>query len=402
MVQTLVDYGRRIEGYLRKIKEDDFSQRNKDFIFDFYNHIAAEGLSLARQNKYLETLRIVARQLDKDFDKCTEQDIRKYIIRLNNSHYSEWTKYTIKVIVKRFYKWLRGNNKVYPEEVDWIKTAIKRSDQRLPGEAELLNPDDIKSLIEVAGHPRDKAFISSLYESGCRIGEIATLRICDVQADSYGYVIIVKGKTGSRRVRLVFSAPYLGIWLKCHPYFNYKDKPLWLSLSGKHRFRPSHNCFSKILKIAFNKAGIKKPCNPHHFRHSRATELANFLTEFQMNQYFGWVQGSPMPSTYVHLSGKEIDDTILAVNGIKSIEKKESSLKPRICQRCNTINTNNSEQCSNCFAPLDEKEFLIMEEEEKFIQEKRQFSDEIMDRLFADPEIKSIIARKIKEIYPSS
>lgn len=35
-----------------------------------------------------------------------------------------------------------------------------------------------------------------------------------------------------------------------------------------------------------------------------------------MNVYFGWVQGSGMPSIYVHLSGRDIDDAILKANGV--------------------------------------------------------------------------------------
>jgi hypothetical protein len=45
--------------------------------------------------------------------------------------------------------------------------------------------------------------------------------------------------------------------------------------------------------------------------------MANPLTEFQMNHYFGWTQGSNMPSTYVHLSGKDLDGAILKMNGQK-------------------------------------------------------------------------------------
>ncbi len=35
-----------------------------------------------------------------------------------------------------------------------------------------------------------------------------------------------------------------------------------------------------------------------------------------MNLYFGRVQGSDMPSVYVHLSGRDVDDAILKANGI--------------------------------------------------------------------------------------
>lgn len=91
-----------------------------------------------------------------------------------------------------------------------------------------------------------------------------------------------------------------------------------------------------------------------------------------MNQYFGWVQGSNMPATYVHLSGREIDDAILSMNGIKTVEKKESALKPKICQRCSTINVSNAERCSNCFARLEQGKVIIQEQEENLIQRKIQ------------------------------
>ncbi|MBW2965283.1 tyrosine-type recombinase/integrase, partial [Candidatus Woesearchaeota archaeon] len=79
-----------------------------------------------------------------------------------------------------------------------------------------------------------------------------------------------------------------------------------------------YSAIRSMVSRTFEKAGIRKKCNPHAFRHSRATYMANHLTEFQMNQYFGWIQGSDMPSTYVHMSGREVDDAILAMNGLKS------------------------------------------------------------------------------------
>ena len=49
--------------------------------------------------------------------------------------------------------------------------------------------------------------------------------------------------------------------------------------------------------------------------------MANYLTEAQMNLYFGWIQGSDMPSVYVHLSGRDVDDAVLKANGITAKEK---------------------------------------------------------------------------------
>jgi hypothetical protein len=81
----------------------------------------------------------------------------------------------------------------------------------------------------------------------------------------------------------------------------------------------------QLIKVS-NKAGINKNLHPHLFRHSRATYMANFLTEAQMNAYFGWVQGSDMPAVYVHLSGRDIDDAVLKANGIMKSENEPEKI----------------------------------------------------------------------------
>ena len=79
-----------------------------------------------------------------------------------------------------------------------------------------------------------------------------------------------------------------------------------------------------IRKMAL-KAGIRKRVFPHLFRHSRATFLASRMTEAQMKEYFGWTQSSDMAATYVHLSGRDVDDTLLKINHIDRVEKQEST-----------------------------------------------------------------------------
>jgi len=49
-----------------------------------------------------------------------------------------------------------------------------------------------------------------------------------------------------------------------------------------------------------------------------------------MNDYFGWVQGSGMPSVYVHLSGRNVDDAILKANGIICKGMSKASIQKEI------------------------------------------------------------------------
>lgn len=194
-----------------------------------------------------------------------------------------------------------------------------------------------------------------------------------------------------RRIRVVSSVPYLATWINMHPMRNNPEAPLWISLSPGRKKPLLYHSFTKILSDIARKAGIKKRVYPHLFRHSRATHLAVHLTEAQMNQYFGWVQGSDMPATYVHLSGRDVDDAILGLYGLKiNNEKRKMDFSPVKYPRCEKINPPASKFCFRCGAPLDTPAAMAAER-------KRREMDELMSILLRDPEVRSLVRRKIME-----
>ncbi len=56
-----------------------------------------------------------------------------------------------------------------------------------------MTEEKVAKLIDVAEHPRDKAFICMLYELGARISELGNLEIKGVSKDKYTYLIDVGG-----------------------------------------------------------------------------------------------------------------------------------------------------------------------------------------------------------------
>lgn len=158
--------------------------------------------------------------------------------------------------------------------------------------------------------------IALLWDIGARIGEVGTLRIKDLVFDDIGLIVHLNGKTGPRRVRAVWSIEYLNEWLEEHPERDNPNVPLWFKFNSEPLEILKYDAIRRRLVKISEKTGIKKKIHPHLFRHSRCTHMANYLTEAQMNLYFGWIQGSDMPSVYVHLSGRDIDDAVLKANGI--------------------------------------------------------------------------------------
>src|SRR3989344_2290272 len=206
----IYDYSRKIDVEIRSIEKSKISNRNKELIFQFKDFCFTEGLTKARVWRLIGILKLVALRTGIEFETAKKEELMKFVQKVQlNEKYSVWTKQVYKVVLKKFYKWLKGDNKTYPEEVSWITTNIKRSQMRLPSEEGLLTEDEIKRLVSCTDTPRDKAMVSVLYESGCRIGEIMSCRLNSITFDEYGCSLVVMGKTGSRKVRLIASTPYL-------------------------------------------------------------------------------------------------------------------------------------------------------------------------------------------------
>jgi len=389
------NYERQLKSAERIVNESNLRQKNKEVIFQFRDFCILKGYSVPRILKYFEILRVFAKQINKDFDKATKQDVEKYVLELHSKPLSPWTKLTHRAILKRFYKWINGD-KVYPECVEWVCSNIKRSEKKMLSNSELLTEKEVKKLIETSDNLRDKAFVSTLYESGCRVGELASLQMKNVSFDTKGLVMTVEGKTGSRKIRLVASSGLLASWINVHPLNKDIEAPLWVNIGTTNKNKMmNYSGIRMMLKKLFERAEIKKKFNPHLFRHSRATLMANHLTEFQMNQYFGWIQGSDMPSTYVHLTGKNLDGAILSMNGIEEpVEKKESTMKPLICSRCNKLNSIGDLYCSICTAPLTKEKII----EQQANVENEEMTERILTAIQNLPEVKEILKGKILKI----
>lgn len=163
-------------------------------------YLKAQGIKEGRLFKYAYSLIQINKFLGKDFDMAYKEDIIGVVGKIeNNERYSDWTKREYKIILRKFYKWLRQTED-YPPEVKWIKIKDIKINEKLFGK--ILTKEEVEKLANTCENPRDRALILVLFESGCRIGEILPLKIGDVRFDNYGIKFVVSGKTGSRWIRI--------------------------------------------------------------------------------------------------------------------------------------------------------------------------------------------------------
>ena len=379
-----------LPGVLNRLEANGVSPANADVIREFADQCQAEGLSIPRVLKHVGHLSCLARRHDEPFRSWDKDDVTKVVRQLESSSFSDWTKRDYKIALRKFFNWLRGSPEAAPE-VAWFRTSLPKHSSALP--EELLTAEEVKQMVDAGTCPRDKAFIFGLYESGCRIGEIASLQLKHVAFDDYGAQLVVTGKTGARRVRLIGASPLLVAWIEMHPLADDPNAPLWLNLGNRRNHQAmTYECFVKVLKRTARKAGIRKRVYPHLFRHSRATHLASHLTEAQMKEYFGWVQASDMASVYVHLSGRDVDDALLELHGLKRDTRRDKgeTLKPKRCPRCRSDNAATAQYCSRCRMPLDLKAAMHAEQ-------RRQGWEEAMLAFVQDPRVQALWKTKLDE-----
>jgi len=133
---------------------------------------------------------------------------------MNQSELAESTKKGIKIMLRKFYRYIRGIDEKgkYPYEVDFFTLTISKSNSLMPDE--LLNEEEMGKIIRAGKNDRDKALLALLCESGCRVGEIGTLRIKHISFEEYGARITVRGKTGMRKIIVLNSTPFIQTWQK--------------------------------------------------------------------------------------------------------------------------------------------------------------------------------------------
>lgn len=259
----------------------------------FLRELIAFGLNKWRIKRYEKVIRGQFNASDKPLRDMTKDDIMTWLVEIQTSKLSDWTKYTRKIMLRKFYRWVGK-----AELVDWMPISRPKK-QRDP--ASLLTKEEIEEIARHTPYFRDHLFVRLLWESGCRIAELQGLRVMDVSIDEHGCILSVNGKTGRRVVRIVENAEMIREYITD-------------DLKSEDKIFPmSYGCIRMMLRRASRRAKIRKKVNPHSFRFSRATYLANRgLNLFQLMKFFGW-KDPDTAQVYIRMSTGDLDKVILSL-----------------------------------------------------------------------------------------
>lgn len=370
-------YQKRLEGALRSVeKSEKISDQDKELITKFSTVLRIQRLNTGRVAKYVWHLKTTAKRLnelnhsERGLSSATKEDIDMFSIWVNESkEYKPRTKRDYSTVLKRFYQWFKAppeeydrwrRKHVYPAEVDDLTSNIKLNERFLP--SDLLTEQEVNALVHNSPNLMVKAAIALSDEIGPRPGELLNMRVGDIIFQEKRVICRLGhnggGKTGERNILIIKSVSLLSLWLENHPLKDEPEAPLWVCLSNNyHSDSWTYNAFRQMLLRLKEELGIKKPLSPYLFRHTAATRDACLgFNEPMLCKKYGWVQGSKMPGTYLHLANNDLYAMIAEKYGGKEGVQEKPKPQTISCSRCHQQNHPGQHFCGSCGEPLQEQE----------------------------------------------
>ncbi len=326
---------------IRLDNSKEISPRNKELLRSFFRDAALGKTIIGKKKKkigfaalvgYFQHLLTFMLFVKKDLDKLTNDDMERYIEALETdvvrsralriygnksillgSPYSPRYKVDNKVTIRKFYKWLWGNNRRYPKLVEWFDTYAE--DTEIPA----LLEHEVELLVDNGRTIFERSFIQSLFDGGYRLGEILNIRLKHVRLlrfdeGHYGSNGSMKcfalrvpfSKTFPRTVPMPMPATtkWLSLWLDHHPANPViKDDGTLEADDLMAQLYPTTDTGARHRLNRLGKRVLNKRVYPHLLRHSSATHWANKLSYFQLCKRFGWTMTSKQPQRYIDRAG---------------------------------------------------------------------------------------------------
>lgn len=250
----------------------------------FVRSLRAKGRSEVTITTYLKAIHHFQAYLDPGQD-VTRGVIEAWIISLQERGLMEATVSQRFRSLQQFWKYVAEENEI-PNPMDGLTPPSVKL--RPPT---VLGPDSIDALFETCSGKtfddrRDLAILSLFVDTGIRRGEMAGIRVQDV--DLGEQVILVTGKTGTRGVPYgSATAARIDKYLRLRRKHKAADEP-WLWLGRKGRFTVFG--IEGVVQQRGTQAGLD--LNPHLFRHTFAHMwLDGGGNEGDLQRLAGWSSG---------------------------------------------------------------------------------------------------------------
>ncbi len=259
---------------------------------DFSGDIDPKGIDLPSVRKYRLYL-----------SRFTDPKTEKPLQRVTQNYFMIALRAFLRYLAKQDIKSLSAEKIELGEtEASPIKTLDEESLQRL------LNAPDV---LEKPGL-RDRALLETLFSTGLRVAELASLDTDTVNLDRKKFSVVGKGQ----KERVVFLSDSAVKWLDQYLRAR-KDsfKPLFIRFQGKidpadagEKMRLTPRSIERIVEKYVKGVGLSVKATPHTLRHSFATDLLINGADIRSVQEMLGHSNISTTQIYTHITNKHLKD----------------------------------------------------------------------------------------------
>ncbi len=224
---------------------------------------------------------------DRELNTLDESDIRAFLQHLIRKKLSN--SYINQVInaIKFYYEVvLEMPNRFYDIE-------RPRREYKLP---KVISKEEVIDIINNTNNIKHRCVVELLYGSGLRNSELLNLKITDI--DSKLMLVRVENAKGNKDRHTLLSKNALD---NLRIYFK-EYKPKEYLFEGQKGGKYSAESVLRIVKMATEKAGIRKSVSPHILRHSFATHLLESGVDLRQIQVLLGHNSSKTTEIYTHVA----------------------------------------------------------------------------------------------------
>jgi integrase len=347
---------------LGKLDEADIDDRDRKAIKGLIRYQDTQrGLAASTNVNNCSDLRLSAERADTPLVDMGREDVDALLFEYKHSY--DMAAGTLRNYRKAFRKFFRYHDREWAEDIE-----IGAIPDREVDADKTLTEDEINALREAADHPRNKALLEMLIDTGLRISAIGTLRVQDVDLNGRAGTVTLnqeavgrKGASGKRP--LTWSKPYVANWLDVHPRSDDPDAPLFHRLTepnggwDEDDGALTYYHLQRILKQIAEEAGVDRDkVNPHNFRKTAITQwIRQGFSEQEIKHRATWVKDSRQFETYSQVTDEEMNQQILEQYGLAEEETERNKPDIEDCPQCQTTLRGSPRFCPGCGLALSQK-----------------------------------------------
>jgi integrase/recombinase XerD len=259
--------------------------------------LVLRGMSDRTQEAYVHQVYQLAKYYRQPPDRLSDQQLRDYLFYLAQQRQLSASSLNQAVNAFRFFY-----QHVVRRDIEVLRRAlpIGRKEIRRP---QVFSPQELEKLFTVGcAHPKDRAFLMTVYGAGLRLNEACHLKFEHLDSARM-QTRVVQGK--GRKDRYTLLSPRLLeelrlYWKVCRPQH-------WLFPSSRDPQQPMiDGTAQKIYYRAVQRAGLRRKGGIHALRHSFATHLLEAGVEITVVQRLLGHSSLSTTTTYLHVRAERL------------------------------------------------------------------------------------------------